>query len=355
MTHHLLRPSVVLLALTTTLCAQPVFTRIAPRGSEFFEGNSASDIMLGNWAPQTRTQQIDASLVGTAVPLVRYLGWRRNGAGNTGAPKATDLTILMGHADFATVTNTFATNYKTAAQTVFTKKTVNLPDWNTATTSVPAPCDLVVPLDVPFVYNNVDALVWEVLNENNPMGIYTQDWVSSMTHTYGDYAVDLGGGCTTPNGAMSHRAALRANASVLELGYDVAKAPSTTPLTMLIGASDPSVQLPGLCGTIHAMPDATLALGSSGANGELALAFPISTPWNPALAGAVLYTQVLAQDASQSGLPFALSNGLRIAVPTTNAIGTTPINVKRIYHTSSVTTATGTGPAVSAVVTLYGF
>ena len=351
-----LHASALLLTLVSSALAQGMtFSRIAPKGSEFFEGNSASDIMLGNWAPQTRTQQVDNNLVGTNVPLIRFLGWRRNGSSNSGAAKVTDLTILMGHADYNAITNTFATNYKSAAQTVFTKKPVSLPDWNGASGSVPSPCDLVVPLDLPFVYNNTDALVWEVLNENNPMGIYTQDWVSSMTHTYGDYSTNLGGGCATGNGQMKHRVALRANATVLEMGYDVAAAPSNAPLTLLLGISDPAANLPGLCGTIHCLPLTTLGMGNSGAAGELALSFPISTPWNPSFAGAVLYTQVVAPDATQTGLPLALSNGLRSSAPAGNAVGTTPINVKRIYHTTSVTTPTGTGPSISGVVTLYGF
>ena len=151
-------------ALAGLTSAQTSARYITPRGAEFFEGNSASDIMLGNWNPNTRTQQIDNNLVGTGFPLIRLIGWRRNGTGGVGAAKSTDVTVIMSHADYNTVTNTFANNYKDPPVTVFTRKTVNLPDWNTATTLVPAPFDVVLPLDVPFLYNNTDALLFDVLN-----------------------------------------------------------------------------------------------------------------------------------------------------------------------------------------------
>ena len=341
------------LLLAPSLASQS-FGYITPVGAEFFEGSSSSDIMFGNWNPNTRTQQIDNNLAGRNLPLVRFIGWRRNGSANAGAAKTTDVTVLMAHADYNTITNVFANNYKTPAQTVFTKKAVNLPDWNAPSGSVPSPFDVVLPLDVPFLYNGQDALLWDVLNENNPLGIYTQDWVSgTMPHTYGDYPTDLGGGCTTTNGAMTHRCALRANATVLEMGFKVSSAPPSAGLTMLLGASDPALTIPGLCGVVHSQPLVFLPIGTADAAGTLPLAFPINTPWTPALAGAPLFTQVIALDTTQPGIPLAMSNGLRAPIPMTGGAGA--INVKRIYNTSSTTNPTGTGPSVSAVPAYYAF
>ncbi|MCC6671600.1 MAG: hypothetical protein IT458_11095 [Planctomycetes bacterium] len=352
--HKLLLP-VPLLALGFSSAAQgPVVTYITPRGAEFFEGSSSSDIMLGNWAAQTRTQQVDNNLVGQPLPFVRFIGWRRNGSSNAGAAKTTNLTVICSHADYNTVTNTFATNYKDQPVTVFTKKPVNLPDWNAPSGSTPSPFNVILPFDTPFLYNGTDALLYDVLNENNPLGTYSQDWISgTMPHTYGAYPTDLGGGCTTANGPMVHRCALRANATVLELGFKVSGAPASANVVMLIGASDPALPIPGLCGVLHTQPVLDLALTPASAAGNIAISFPVRTPWSPALAGITLYTQAVAPDAGQSGLPIAISNGLRSDTPATGGAGA--INVKRIYHTSSVTAATGTGPSVSAVPTLFGY
>ena len=342
-------------ALAGLTSAQTSARYITPRGAEFFEGNSASDIMLGNWNPNTRTQQIDNNLVGTGFPLIRLIGWRRNGTGGVGAAKSTDVTVIMSHADYNTVTNTFANNYKDPPVTVFTRKTVNLPDWNTATTLVPAPFDVVLPLDVPFLYNNTDALLFDVLNENNPLGIYTQDWVSSTTHQYGAYPVDTGAGCTTANGSFVHRCAIRANATTLDVGFRIEGAPSSSALLVMIGASDPNLPVPGLCAPLHALPTLFLSLGAASATGAMNTTFPISTPWSTSYVGVTLFTQALATDLSQPVYPVVVSNGLSSAAPTGNATGTVNINIKRIYHTSSTTAVTGTGPAVSAVPTLFAY
>lgn len=344
-----------LVALPAGLVAQsPSTYAISPRGSEFFEGNSSSDIMLGNWAPQTRTQQIDNNLVGVSLPIITALGWRRNGTQNAGAAKTTDLTITMSHADYATVTNTFASNYKDPPQVVFARRPVNLPDWNSPSGSVPSPIDLVVGLDFPFVYNGVDALLWDVQNENNPQGIYTQDWVSgSMSHTYGAFPFDISSGCTTPNGSMNHRVALRANATTFEMGFVVRDAPSSTNVALLFGLQPASLPVPGLCAPLTTQPIANIDLGTTDASGNLPLAFGFPLAWSPNLAGIPLFTQAFAADPSQAGLPIALSNGLSSATPLLAGPGS--INIKRIYHTSNATAVTGTGPSVSGVVTLYGF
>lgn len=347
-------PLLVLAITAGSALAQPTIRYLTPLGAEFFEGNSSSDIMFGNWGPATRVQQIDNNLTGNLLPIITYIGWRRNGAGNVGAPKTTDVTVTMSHADYNLVGATYASNYKDPPVVVFARKPVNLPDWNTPATVSPSPMDAVLFLDVPFAYNGTDALLYDVQNENNPLGIYTQDWSSgTLAHTYGAYPAELGGSCTTPNGAMLQRTAARANATVLEFGFGVSGAPSSVPLVLSLGATDPNTGLPGLCGRIRAFPDITLPLGTSDAAGALALSFPLSTGWQPFYANRILYTQVLAPDASQPGLPLALSNGLAVTTPATGAPG--QINVKRIYSTNGANNATGTGPAVSAVPTLFGF
>ena len=350
-----MNPSLLTITLavtfTVSLPAQNLQV-ISPIGAEFFNGNSASDIMFGNFSASTRTQQIDNNLVGAGLPLITSIGWRRDGSANAGAAKTTDVTIIMSHADFATVTNNFAANYKDAPQTVFAQKPVNLPDWNAPAPTTPAPFDLRFPLDAPFVYNQSDALLWDVLNDNNPLGRYTQDWISvSFPHTYGATPTQTGAGCTTPNGTMSHRTAVRADATTLEVGFRVDQAPSSAQVSMLFGFSNPSLTLPGLCSTVDVSSIVSVPLGTAGVGGDVPFAVAISAPWNPQLAGLPIHTQALALDATQPGIPVSVSGGLLSPIPTSAGPGA--VNIKRIYHTSSTSAATGTGPSNSGVPTVY--
>src|SRR5262245_47439684 len=84
--------------------AQGAMQFITPLGAEFFEGNGASDIMFGNWAPNTHYQQIENNLAGRIMPI-RFLGWRRNNTSG-GAAKTTTVTVIMSHSDFNTTTTT---------------------------------------------------------------------------------------------------------------------------------------------------------------------------------------------------------------------------------------------------------
>ncbi|HLU39942.1 MAG TPA: hypothetical protein VK081_11185, partial [Planctomycetota bacterium] len=296
----------------------------------------------------------DNNLVGVGPSVILSIGWRRNGTANAGAPKTTDLTVTMSHADYALVTNTFAANYKDTPQVVFVRKPVNLPDWNAPSSSVPSPMDVILPLDVPFIYNRVDALLYDVQNENNPLGIYTQDWVSGTpTHVYGSFPTNLGVGCTTQNGVMTHRTALRASSTMVEAGFSVEQGPPHAAVVLLLGTSDPNLPV-GLCTTLRTLPIIDMPLGVTDASGRRPMLFnshPIRAPWQQSFASLTFYTQTVAMDYSRPGIPIVLSNGVRAPMPATSGPG--DINVKRIYHTSSATAPTGTGPSVSAVPTLY--
>ncbi|MBK8979227.1 MAG: hypothetical protein IPM29_25300 [Planctomycetes bacterium] len=346
----MLRTSLATVLLLAPLASAQGFSFITPVGSEFFEGNSSSNIMLGNLGTSTRVQQIDSNLVGRGLPLVSYLGWRRDGAGG-GQQKTTTLTIVMSHADINAITSTFATNYKDPPQTVFAMRPVNLPDWSAAMPA--APFDTRITLDFPFVYNNVDAILWDVKKDNDPGIAYPQDWVATMpTNAYGDLPVPLSAGCTTPNGAMVHRTCLRVTGANLEFGFRVEGAPSSTAVSLLLGFSDPNVAVPGLCANVRTLVEVTAPLGAANAGGAIGLGFPFSIPWNAAYANAPLFTQAIALDPSQPGLSVALSGGLLTPAPASATA--TPIRVLRIYNTSSSSATTGTGPTASACPTIYG-
>jgi len=331
---------------------------VTPLGAEFFEGNSSSGISFGfnNVNTQSRIQNIDINMVGRSAPiLIRRIAWRRNNAANaTATARTADVTLIMSHGDFNAMTSTFASNYKDAPVTVFTRKNVNVPDWTQAPAQAPAEFDFSLPFDTPFIYNRQDGLLWEIVVENlsNPAS-HSMDFTRAVLHAYGDYPDQLAAGCATAAGPMTHAACLRVNASRLEMGFKVFAAPPGASALALIGASDPNLSVPGLCAPLRTNFLAVVPIGTADATGLVPLSLPLSAAWTPLFAGARFYTQVLAPDASQPGFPVALSNALRCPVPLGTSVN--PVNIKRSYSTSNAFAVSGSTPEISAVITRFSF
>ncbi len=68
------------------------------------------------------------------------------------------------------------------------------------------------------------------------------------------------------------------------------------------------------------------------------------------LANVTLYSQVLAPDVTQAGLPIAFADGRMSTTPPTSG-GPAPAGIKRTYSLTSSSAATGSAPTVSAMVT----
>ena len=140
-----------------------------------------------------------------------------------------------------------------------------------------------------------------------------------------------------------------ATATALNLSFTVARGPSSAPVVLALGLADPNLTLPGFCTAIRTDAIAQVPLGTTNTTGSLSGAV-ISAPWNDAFPGVVLFTQVLAPDASQTGVPVALSDGRQSPLPLTSG-GPAPTGVRRTYSTSSSSAPTGVAPSTSAVVT----
>lgn len=342
MNHRLIAP--VLLA--TALAAQSFHHQ--PPGYGDVEGNSSSGIPFSYLS--ARVQQLDASRIGQALPTISALTWRRDRlVGTTATARTVDVTILMGKGDLGTFTATFANNWLAPPTTVYASRPTALPDITVRPTLPPAPFDVSIALDAPHAYDGVDSLLWEVLVDNGVTGTYSLDWVSAATNTAGGTTTALGTGCTTPNGTMSLTTSFSADVTDLRLTFSTLRAPATAPLTLLLGLADPDLPLPGLCANLRS--DATLALplGTSSATGTLSNVL-FTLPWNGALAGLPLFSQVAAPDASQVGFPVALSNGRESPLPLTRG-GPAPTDFRRTYNLTSSSAATGSAPSASAVTT----
>ena len=322
---------------------------VSPPGATNVELSSSSGVTFTN--PTTRTQQVDSNLIGGRMGILRSMAFRRTNIHSRVGSKARtcDVTIDLGYG-VTTVTNTFDSNFKTGSRaTVFKQAKVSLPDWTGATTR-PAPFDLVFKFTRPFVYNRKDSLVWDLIVENNTGGgTYYMDWSGSPpATTKGEKPVALGAGCKTKNGTFGHTTDHSATATTLTMRMSASNGPASAPAILIFGAKDLNASV-GLCTKLHADLSFVLGFGSTNASGGLDKVL-LSVPWNKAFAGLAFVSQIAAFDATQPGLPLALTNGVRSTTPF--ARGGQPFNIRRVF-TSSGKGPTGSGPANSAAPVLW--
>ena len=302
------------LALAAAAAAQSTFT--SPRNLAAAEGNDWWGFMFGH--PIARWQQIDGTQRGAPIANINRIELRQDGI--TGSQFAVarnvDLEIVMAHTDYATSVTLYATNYRTPATVVFTKKPVSLPAWTSVPATTPAPWTLSFPYDTPFHYNGTQDLLWETRVDNSSLtafATYPQDFHANRTQNFINAAL-TGNGCTTANGQFTSNPVGYTDAAALFLQYEIFGAPASTPLTLMVGASDPNQAIPGLCASLRTSMNVLVGIGMSSATGGL-LSTALRVTWNPAYSSAALYTQVVGLDATQGGLPLALSQGRREVMP----------------------------------------
>ncbi|MCA8971180.1 MAG: hypothetical protein KDC95_15420 [Planctomycetes bacterium] len=324
------------LVIGSSLFAQQ--TLVSPPHAVGVEGNSSSGVTFTN--PTTRTMQSDGNLVTAGMPLLRSIAFRRNsGAQASATSRTVDVQIDMGYSA-TTFTNTFASNYETGTQTtVFTNKNITLPDW-TAAPPTPADFDLTIKFDKPFINDGKRIPIWDITCQNNSglSASYSMDWFSSVpTATKGERPESLGTGCKTANGTFTYTFETEADATTLSVLYAFTGAASNAPCVALIGGTDPNLNI-GLCANLRSDLTFVLPLGASDATGTFGIKAPI--PWAASLAGLKLISQGICLDATQPGLPFALSNGVKTTTPYVVGGGgaTTLFKIDRVW------TNTGTGP-----------
>ncbi|MBK8974452.1 MAG: hypothetical protein IPM29_00855 [Planctomycetes bacterium] len=328
----MLRTHSILLACAA-LCgianAQP-FT--SPAGYLTLEGSSNHDYILFKY-DEMRWQQLDDTSVGIAPTLVQRVSWRRDG---TSAPDPTwvartmDVEVVLSNSvPAAGVSVDFAGNYSGAPTTAFVMKPVNLPDWTQPPATTPAPFDLILQLDVPWVYTGQESFLWEVRTRNNTSGSdYGNDFQSvSGSKQSPNAGAAIGAGCiaTGQSAAMALAGRLENQLTRFRLGYDLTNGPASTPAFVNIDAVNSNLSVPGLCATIVAVPTLTVPLGMTDATGAASVG--LNVPQIPGLVGATIYAQGLAIDAGL-GYGLALSNGRSNTFPTAPA---TPVGVTRVY------------------------
>jgi hypothetical protein len=349
-----------LLVAATVLSATsvlPAQTFYSPPGAEHVQGNSGSAVSFGSTVGyQSRTQQADGNFVGHPLFRVcRSIAWRRYVSTGAGAvARIAEVTLIMAHTDYNTFGATFASNYKDTPVTVFAKKNVNLPDWSMLLTKLPAPWDLVIPFDVPWIYNANDALVWEkIITNTSAAGTYYPDWFSvAAALDWGQTHIDQGPGCTTANGVFNKHDVHRSDTTNLQVGFDITAGPSNAAVIVLIGRKLQTVGVPGLCAPLGTDILLTLIAGVTDGSGNLAANY-VNIPWQQDFSWLLLTSQAVAPDPTQPGIQAVLSNATHYSLPKT--AGVPGINCKRTYVQNSSTGTVGITPTVSSMPTRFSF
>ena len=297
-------PIFACVALVATLGAQTTFT--SPAAAAGTEGNDFFS-MFGN----RRLQAIDSE-IRTPIPNITAIAFRRDGNVGGGTPRLLDVSVTMGIGSYAAYSSAFSANF-TWSTTVVATRTVTFPDWTPPPPVTPAPFTFVVPFDMPWTYTAQDALIWDITCTNASVIEHaTMDRFGYSTAT-GIAGTLLGTGCVATGRAspFAHTAHTitesPANATMV-LRAGGSQAPASTPVLLAFDFVDANLSLPGFCTTLHALGAILAPLTTSSAAGTIATR-TIQLGYDPAFLGVPFYTQLLAFDAGQSGIPIAFSNG----------------------------------------------
>lgn len=344
--HTRLSLSVVLTVLASGLAAQGFL--VTPSHYATWEGTTASSLPFSGTAFPVRFQQIHTEPSG-APTLMRWLAFRRDARGPDArfASRQVDLDLWMGHGSHAGASNSFSANYLSTPQNVFLRKVVSTPDWSGLPRVSPAPFELALPLDTPFLHDGARDFVWEanVFGASGTGTIVLLDAVSSGMNIVIPANYELQGiGCTVNGSEML----LRSGASLQAFPvngwiYDWAATacPPSSPTVLLVGALNPSLPLPGLCTNVHVLPlvDVPGMSDAAGAFDPLPNTSPLPrSSYFAGMVGARLEAQVAAIDSS--GVPrLVASNGCSTILPPWTPV----VGIARLYQTPT------TSPTLSTI------
>lgn len=349
--HRVLSP--VSLTLTATLALAALASDAqaqsitSPRGFDSTEGSSD----FATFFTSRRLQQIDATQLGHPA-VFKQLAFRRNGTftGRNSLTRTGRFTVQMGHGDYAALDATFAKNYLSPPLTAFTPKPVSIPDWTAKPSTPPAAFDLLLPFDVPFVYDGKRALVFDVVVDS--LSRSGDMYVDRENRSYNRQSgTVLGTGCVASGqtSTYSHFLALRnyapGQANQVRIEHSGGSAPANAPVHLVLGLSDPQAALPGLCASIRTLPLMFLPRTPASASGYLSTQY-IDVPYVASSVGLTLYSQYSSPDSGQV-LPLALSNGRSTMLPAR------PVELRCAYHFASPSSTSATVfPGMGVIVRL---
>ena len=303
------------LALTPLALGQGQF-QVSPASLAATPGNDTLPFSAGTG---TRWQQVHADLIG-APRLLQGLRLRRDELAfplpNAGA-RTIDLEVWIGEGDFAQAGPDFAANFTTVPVQVVPPGPVTLPDWTAAVGAVGS-FDLVLPFVVPFAYSGQNALVVEVRIVNDPQVSHLADAFAETDQQLPE--LDLGQGCSAGLLPLQVSASLGTGWApplqpVIRLELQALFAPAGLPAFFVVGTSNNSLFVPGLCTTLVPSLDLIVPAVTQAVGPITVTQTPTTVlPFVPANLGLQLFVQAGAIDPAQAGLPFVLSQGQRLTV-----------------------------------------
>lgn len=336
-----------------------VQTFVSPAGTATTEGSSAHAYP---WVPSNSTatsavnvpryMQIHSDL-GTGVKVIQKLAFRRNGTSATvTGTRAVDLELYLGNSvDYDRCSWVYGQNWLGTPTKVLSRQVVNIGPLSA--TGSPAPFEVVIPI-TPYVHTGLTSLAWDAQIYSNvesaPMVTLLDADAASTSITAAQ--VSIGTGCI-PSGqsaAMSLSLAQNEAGGIWTLGGMVDMAPKNAPLFVALGATNPNLQVPGLCGNLYTDALAVLLLGTTDATGFFGVTGKTGTvvskgPGGPfafampnTFSGQTIYVQAHAIDLlSTLPIQVANSNGRSVLVPAANPTKT--VRCTRLFHTDGLPTS----------------
>ncbi len=325
------------LLLAASLSAQAL---VSPAGAATSEGNYDNSLPFGYGGTQQAYLQLHADLAGRAGTFNR-LAVRRDGvyATNPGlTAKTVRASLWFGQGvAIANMSSTFANNFVGAKTRVCNDRTFSMPDWTQRPQPAPAPFDVLIPLDAPFVWTGPGTFAWEMrvhdMSSTHAMfadAVRSSDSASSSGSTFGTPCPMTGGSIFATSLFSS------SSAWGHSLSWSMTTPRRGVPALLWIGTQVVNVPLPGLCRPVLADPAVVVPGATRTTDGGYdAQAFvPSYSPW---LVGLRLLAQGAVADAGRAdAIPFALSAGMDNTIP-----GVPPPPVARLYHASDDTALSG--------------
>jgi len=224
---------------------------------------------------------------------------------------------------------------------------------------------MAIPLTTAFLYTGVRSIAWEAKVFSNSLSGTFAAAVDAHGPgiTPGVNPVVSGPGCVAggQTAAMTMTVSHADSAGLYHFGCYVERCPINAPVVLALGATNPSLSVPGLCGPLYTdlvavipvgLSSATGYLGNSDESSILRAAPSMVFAAQNTFPGAVFYLQAHAIDTGSSSLlPIANSDGKVVTVPASNT-GSGVAKVTRVSNNGNGTLAT---QGIYFSTTSYGY
>jgi hypothetical protein len=260
-----------------------------------------------------RYQEIHTTQRSVPMTGIYAMSFRRDesqSAFGSAGPRTAIVELRMGHGAIDRFGSRFDDNYSAPPTVVFTPKLVNLPDWTQPTGAggtFPEPWSLRLPFDVPFDYDGVQDLVWELhYTFPSSTGTFRADRTATSANPLytSDNGTDIGTGCLVPGRSqpfdLSATLYSHYNAQLSRLRVSTRNGPGTTPIFLNIGFSNLGATVPFLCTPVISSGEIIVPLGASSSSGSTASAY-YTYPFAPSTLSLPLFAQAFGVNTSQVG------------------------------------------------------